>query len=248
MKLLYQAATDHHDIAVYDAEEFDGRKGNFRLLEFSGEAVQGALDLKDPQRVLFEYPRAMMHLMEHNLPGFEAVFMIGHGVGTLPGQYPEQQFKVAELDPQVVELSREYFGYRHQNVLVGDGRELLAREPAGSYDYLILDAFTSSGTPQHLVTKPFFEMAKERLDSRGAILINIMGRGKQDQLVLAVHTTLSETYPYIKAFALPQGSAGERQNILLMGSSSPLRYQARRMAGFHEVDLGPGHTLWDRRS
>lgn len=71
------------EIQVYETTELYGERGRFRVLQFSGDAIQGALDLDHPRRVVFEYPRAMIHLMEAGEPYFEDVFLIGHGIGTI---------------------------------------------------------------------------------------------------------------------------------------------------------------------
>ncbi|KUP25676.1 fused MFS/spermidine synthase [Paenibacillus sp. DMB5] len=236
---------DNNEIQVYETTELYGEKGRFRVLQFSGDAIQGALDLEQPKRVVFEYPRAMIHLMEYNRPLFQDVFLIGHGIGTIAGYFAEKRFKVAEVNPEVVRYSRSHFGYTQDNVLIGDGRSLLEAERDGQYDYILLDAFTASGTPQHLISHEFFRLTRTKLHSGGSILLNLMGKSENDRLMGAIHTTLSEHFAYVEAFALPAEGAADVRNILLMGSGQPVRYQARQLAGFVPVTLGQGHVIWD---
>ncbi|MNO19891.1 spermidine synthase [compost metagenome] len=245
MQPWLSTAEDGHEIQVYETTELYGEKGRFRVLQFSGDAIQGALDLDHPRRVVFEYPRAMIHLMEAGEPFFEDVFVIGHGIGTIAGYFAEKRFKIAEVNAEVVKLSRQHFGYSQDNVTVGDGRNILEGEPERRYDYILLDAFTADGTPQHLITSEFFALARSRLNSRGSIIMNLMGRSEKDRLMGAIHTTLSDVFPYIKAFALPSEGTADIRNILIMGSSKPIRYQARQMAGFVEITLGQGHVIRD---
>ena len=117
MHIQFKEFSHNHEITVYDTQELYGEKGNFRVLQFLDEAVQGAIDLNNPQRIMFEYPRAMIHLMEVNNPSFEDVFVIGHGIGTIASRFSDKRFKIAELDDKVVELSKRYFGYRQDNVV-----------------------------------------------------------------------------------------------------------------------------------
>ncbi|WP_019913453.1 spermidine synthase [Paenibacillus sp. HW567] len=245
MQPWLSSAGDGQEIQVYDTTELYGEKGKFRVLQFSGDAIQGALDLNSPRRVVFEYPRAMIHLMEAGEPFFEDVFVIGHGIGTIARYFAEKSFKIAEVSAEVVELSRQHFGYSQDNVVVGDGRRLLEGEPDRRYDFILLDAFTKDGTPQHLVSSEFFALARSKLNSRGSIIMNLMGRSEQDRLISAIHTTLSEHFPHIKAFALPSEGTADIRNILIMGSSKPIRYQARQMAGFVEITPGQGHVIRD---
>lgn len=236
---------DAKEIQVYDTTELYGEKGRFRVLQFSGDAIQGALDLNNPRRIVFEYPRAMIHLMEINEPFFEDVFVIGHGTGTIAGYFAEKRFKIAEVNPEVVSCSRTHFGYNQDNVMIGDGRSLLEDEQDGSFDYILLDAFTAEGTPHHLISSPFFSLTRSKLHSRGTIIMNLMGKSDNDRLLNAIHTTLSEHFPYTEAFALPSEGSADIRNIIMVGSSRPVRYQSRHMAGFVRITLGQGHVIWD---
>lgn len=246
MQLLYEENGPGHEIRVYDTSELYGEKGRFRVLQFANEAIQGAHDLNDPERILFEYPRAIIHLMETNRPAFENVFMIGHGIGTIAGRYPLKRFTVAEYDPKVVALSRAYFGYDRENIILGDGREILNEEPSESYDYVILDAFTEKGTPRHLITREFFGLSRSKLHTDGTLLMNLFGKSEHDNHISAIYTTLGEVFSYRKAFYLPSEGNRDTLNILLAGGESPLMYQARHMAGFIEFDPEPGYIITDR--
>jgi spermidine synthase len=249
LDVLYQEFSNNHQITVYDTSELYGEKGKFRIIQFSNEAIQGAMDLNNPERIVFEYPRAIIHLMEFNDPSFEDVFVIGHGIGTIAGQFSEmKRFKVAELDDQIVELSKRYFGYRQDNVVIGDGRHMLSSEEPHTYDYIILDAFTDKGTPRHLTSKEFFSLTREKLDSQGAIIMNLMGKGENDTLINAIHTTLSEEYAFTKSFFLPSGDIRGLKNIVIIGRNHPIGFQARHMAGFTELELGQGHLIMDSDS
>ncbi|WP_046230090.1 spermidine synthase [Paenibacillus algorifonticola] len=244
-RVWFEERTAHHEIAVYDTMELDGEKGRFRVLQFSGEATQGALDLKRPERILFEYPRAIIHLMESNQAAFENVFLIGHGIGTIAGYFAEKSFKVAELDETVVQLSRTFFGYNQDNVIIGDGRALLAGEADRAYDYVIVDAFTREGTPRQLVSLEFFCLIQQKLSEGGAVILNLMGRGERDRLIHAIMLTLGELFACTKAFILPADGAADLQNIIIIGSDKPIAFQARQMAGFVELEPGQGYIIRD---
>ncbi|BBH20014.1 hypothetical protein Back11_13590 [Paenibacillus baekrokdamisoli] len=246
MDLLFKELSNNHEITVYDTTELYGEKGNFRVMQFSNHAIQGAMDLNHPQRILFEYPRAIIHLMEVNNPSFEEVFVIGHGIGTIPGHLLEKRVKVAELDYQVFELSRKYFEYLKDNVIIGDGRHILSNEVPHAYDYIVLDAFTDKGTPLHLTSKEFFRIAREKLDPRGAIIMNVMGKGENDKLINAIYTTLKEEFAYTKAFSLRSEGITDTKNIIIIGRNRPIEFQLRHMAGFTEIELGQGHIIMDR--
>jgi spermidine synthase len=245
LHLLFKEISNNHEIAVYETTELYGEKGKFRVLQFSNEAIQGAMDLNNQERIVFEYPRAMIHLMSFNNSSFEDIFVIGHGIGTIASHLSEKRFKIAELDDRVVELSRSFFGYSKDNVVIGDGRHLLSKEEPHTYDYIVLDAFTEKGTPQHLISKEFFSLTREKLDAQGAIIMNLFGKGENDKLINAIHTTLSKEYAYTKTFSLRSEGARDIQNMIIMGRNKPIGFQTRHMAGFTEIELGQGHIIWD---
>jgi hypothetical protein len=112
------------------------------------------------------------------------VGVIGLGVGTvLACGTPGEQWRFFEINPDVVRLASDarYFRYLsgspvQHDVVIGEGRLALAREPAQSFDVLILDAFASDAIPVHLLTREAFSMYAERLAERGLLLFNISNR------------------------------------------------------------------------
>ncbi|MDM5278680.1 fused MFS/spermidine synthase [Paenibacillus silvae] len=242
MKVLYRDKSEQHELTVYDTRRLYGEQGQFRVLQFSDDAVQGALDLERPSRIVLEYPRAMLHLMERNDPQYNRVFVVGHGIGTIPSYLADRQVKVAELDAEVVRLSQHFFGYTGPDVRIGDGRELLEQEKSGTYDYVVIDAFSAAGTPEQFTNQSFFAMVKGKLDADGAVLLNVFGRSGNDKLVNAIYTTLGTQFNYTRAFALPT-EPNEVQNRILIGSHRPIDVHIKQMAGFVEQRLEEGHII-----
>jgi spermidine synthase len=245
LHLLFKEISLFNEITVYDTTHLHGKMGKYRCLQFADDAIQGAIDLKDRNRIVLEYARAIIHVMEFNNSSFENVFVIGQGSGTIAGHYPAKQFKVAEIDSMVVEISRLYFSYLQDNVVVGDGRQILWNEQPNTYDYIILDAFTHKGTPLQFTTKEFFELAQEKLNFQGAIIMNVMGKPNNDRLINAIHSTLKETFMYTKAFSLSVVEEADIRNMIIMGSNKTIDFEARDMAGFYEIEIGQGHIIMD---
>jgi spermidine synthase len=245
MHILAKETSEYNEITVYELSELFGEMGKFRCLRFADEAIQGAVDIRNPSRVILPYQRAVISLIELNDPYYDRVFVIGHGIGTIPGHYPDKRFVVAEIDEKVVELSRGYFDYRLDNVKLGDGREVLTNEPSGAFDYIIIDAFTDKGTPIALTTLAFFQMAADKLDSEGTLLLNLFGKPKNDKRINAIHTTLGEVFRYTAALWMPESSS-DAGNIILIGSHREIHGQEQEIAGFKPIKLEPGPILVDR--
>ena len=247
MHVIAREATPWNEITVYETGALFGMTGRFRCLKFADEAVQGAIDLKHPGRIVLEYPRALLHLLERNAPDLARAFMIGHGIGTIPSRYPAGAFTVAEIDGRVAAISREYFGYPWDNVVIGDGRALLEAEPPGSLDAVLIDAFTKDGTPFHLTTIECFEAAADRMRGPGLLLLNLTGRVRGDRRIASVHAALAMAFRHTAAFFLPASPGRPHGNVLLAGSGRPISFTPDRMAGFRPFVPEPGYPVRDRR-
>ncbi|SFB56318.1 Spermidine synthase [Cohnella sp. OV330] len=245
MQLIADEQGTHGELRIYDTTALYGEVGRFRILQFADGAVQGAIDLRDPSRVVLAYQRALIRLMDAIDPSFGRAFVIGHGAGTIARHYGSERIQAAEIDALVAEWSRVYFGCRHGNVAIGDGRELLAGTEAGSFDYVVVDAFTAEGTPPHLATLEFYGLARDRLRDGGAMLLNVIGRGKGDRRVASMLATLQAVFPYAAAIsaAAPGGEAGD--NLILIAGPRTLA-RVEMPPGCEPAEIEPGYVRRDR--
>jgi spermidine synthase len=108
--------------------------------------------------------------------------VIGLGVGTLSAYAtPVDRVTYYEIDPQVKLFADEMFTFLHRSraaveVVLGDGRVSLERQPAQGFDVLVLDAFSSDAIPTHLLTAEAFALYTKHLDARGVIAVNVTNR------------------------------------------------------------------------
>ncbi|MGG3456475.1 spermidine synthase [Paenibacillus rhizolycopersici] len=247
-RLLLHERSRYSEISVYETDELYGERGVFRVLQFASEAVQGAMDMNQPARIILEYPRAMLYLLRQHVPALGRVFMIGQGAGTLASHLKDVRVMVAEIDPLVAEISRTYFGYSGDSVRIGDGRYLLEQENPGIFDGIIVDAFSEQGTPSHLTSLGFFQIAAERLSPEGLLLLNVFGRGADDTWVAALTSTLREVMTCVRVFTLPTDQPHDQRNMMIVGSHKPITYQTHHMAGFEEIKPRAGYLIHDRTS
>ncbi|MBB3126393.1 spermidine synthase [Paenibacillus rhizosphaerae] len=243
---LARTSNGNHEIIVYEAHELFGETGRFRVLQFGDNAVQGAIDLRHPDRIVLEYPREIVRLIRNRTPEKGRIFMIGHGIGTIAGRFREDQCLVAEVNADIVELSRTYFQYGWNNVVIGDGRAILQQQAEGSFDYVILDAFTREGTPHHLMTEEFFVLARQRLKAGGILIMNAAGKLQRDAVLSAIHTTMEQVFASVRAFALTEGERDAERNVLFLGSDMPAAADVKDPEGFIQVQLERGYILRDR--
>lgn len=108
--------------------------------------------------------------------------LLGLGSGTiLTYGRPGDTLRIYEIDPDVEPLSRAYFTYfdrtaARTEVILGDGRLSLEREPDQGYDVLILDAFSSDAIPMHLLTVEAFATYFRHLRPDGILAANTSNR------------------------------------------------------------------------
>ena len=88
-----------------------------------------------------------------------------------------------EIDPLVVKLAKDHGAFTflkdcapNARIVIGDARLSLAREANGSFDVLVLDAFSSDSIPTHLMTREAMSMLRSKLTPGGMIIFNISNR------------------------------------------------------------------------
>ena len=79
-----------------------------------------------------------------------------------------------EIDPSVEPIARRFFTFVPRcgsdcDVVIGDGRLQLAREPNASFDLLLLDAFSSDSVPTHLVSREAVQLYLSKLVPDGIV-------------------------------------------------------------------------------
>ena len=114
------------------------------------------------------------------------VAVLGLGTGTLAtfGK-PDDEFRFFEINPEVHRLAREYFSYLDDTpaqvtVTLGDGRieleNALSAGEAGTYDVIVLDAFSGDSVPIHLLTVEAARLYWKLLSPDGLLLFHITNR------------------------------------------------------------------------
>jgi hypothetical protein len=108
--------------------------------------------------------------------------IVGLGAGTLAvyGR-PGDTIRYYEINPEVAAVADRYFTYLSDcrergvdvQVLLGDGRLLLQKEPSKSFDILVIDAFTGDAVPLHMLTEEAFAMYLDRLRDDGVLSIHV---------------------------------------------------------------------------
>ncbi len=105
--------------------------------------------------------------------------VIGLGAGSLASfAEPGDVVRFYEINPLVETIARSEFFYLREcrgktEVVLGDGRLALEREPAQQYDLLVADAFSGDAVPVHLLTTQALEVYFRHLKPTGILALNI---------------------------------------------------------------------------
>jgi predicted membrane-bound spermidine synthase len=109
-----------------------------------------------------------------------------------------------ELDDQIVEVGKKYFGLNLPNLTVhiGDGRLNLERSPY-KYDIIAVDAYRPPYIPPHMTTREFFEIAASHLTDDGVLTLNVGSVPGDRRLIDGLATTMATQFPSIHIMDIP---------------------------------------------
>ena len=195
--VLYEKASAYNNILV--TEDAAG----YRVLRFErGGARQSIGKPGEPEYLGFAYTKVAFVGLALS-PEPSRILVVGVGGGTMPmflrAYYPNATIDAVDIDPDVVQVAKDYFGFREDDRMkahVGDGRAFIenTREP---YDIIFLDAFGTRNVPPHLTTAEFMRAVRRAVKPGGLIVGNVWGRSANplfDSMVRTYQEVFDELY------------------------------------------------------
>lgn len=188
------------------------------------------VDLEDPRYLEFSYIRAIASVIdgavEEDAP---RVLHLGGGGLTLPrylaATRPGSQSRVLEIDRGVVELDQSQLGLRLGDgieVRVQDARVGLAREPSGTRDLVVGDAFGGLSVPWHLTTREVVRDVYRVLSDDGIYALNVIDYPPLE-FARAEVATIQEVFPHVALIARPEIlGRTDGGNLVIVASKEPL--------------------------
>jgi spermidine synthase len=162
-------------------ERVESHSGSIHVLEHPGVwrslllngIDQGAMDLRTGTSFhpFSEYLAYAAHRYHSDA---DSALLLGLGCGVLAKTLHSlgMEVTVAEIEPEVVRMSRKHFGLPEAvRVVEADGRTFMARDE-GTYDVVVLDAFAGENAPWYLLTREGLEAARARLAPGGRLVVN----------------------------------------------------------------------------
>lgn len=172
--VLYEKNSVYHYIRVTEDTSSRTRYLGFDKLRGS----QSKMYIDKPYSLAFEYTRMSIVSLCFS-ENITDILVVGLGGGSIPKFihrcFPEINIDVVEIDPYIVEVSKEYFGFSEtpgMKVYVDDGR-LFIKRASKLYDVIILDAYNEHTIPFHMTTREFLSEVKSKLKPKGLVASNI---------------------------------------------------------------------------
>jgi spermidine synthase len=225
VKVIYRTGSLYGQIMVVDRE-------NQRFLLING-AVQSRYDLNTKEFNL-PYLRLMEKAIKYH-PQARSCLTLGLGGGGMDKRLRARGLAVdnVELDPRVVEVVREYFGF-DGSVIVDDARHYV-RHTDKRYDLVAFDVLNGYSVVPHLLTKEAFGEIKGVLSPGGILTVNTLGfeshLSTDDPYEKALYKTLSAVFPYVSV----KTTGYEFQNFVFYCSDYPLTLDNQ----FVSIDIFP---------
>ncbi|HYW49055.1 MAG TPA: fused MFS/spermidine synthase, partial [Gemmatimonadaceae bacterium] len=129
-------------------------------------------------------PVGQLIMERQRVSAVRRVAVVGLGAGSLACYRRDGEvWQFFEIDPVVLRIARDpqYFTYLRDcapeaQVVLGDARLSLTREPARAYDLILLDAYSADAIPVHLMTREALALYRARLAPGGVIALHVSNR------------------------------------------------------------------------
>lgn len=224
-----------------------------RCLRFgdSGPALnQSCQSFSAPDRLEFDYARAMVVVTLLWRPEPRRILVIGVGGGSIPTALarllPAAHIDAVDIDPAVIEAARRYFGFAPDarlKAFARDGREFVREALARGqrYDAVLLDAFDAEGIPPALFDHAFLSDVRRLLAAKGVFLANTFAGGPRYAIESAAAQAVFGRFLNVK---LGGDADGNRLLIAsraaLPAPASLVRVPTRRRADFARIGVEDG--------
>jgi spermidine synthase len=210
-RILYEDESEQQYIRV--SEETDGD----RILELNeGQAVHSIL----PQRgyLTADYWDSFLVLPFTGADRPPSrIAILGNAAGTIARQYghfwPRTQVDAVEIDSELTDVGYRYFDMGSNprlDVYDDDARPWL-RASDDKYGLIVVDAYRQPYIPFYLVTKEFFELARDHLAPGGVVAVNVGHPEGDDEFERVLGRTMAEVFPTVLR------DPAEQTNSLLIG-------------------------------
>lgn len=199
-RTLAQIQSPYQKVEVYDTQQFG------KLFRLDGRMMTSEADE-------FFYHECMTHPAALAHPNPESILVIGGGDGGSSEEllkHPSvKRIVMAELDPVVIDVSKQWLGAIHKGafndprleVSIGDGFEFV-KSTTERFDMIVLD-LTDPDTPAfHLYSEQFFRMCQRILRPGGMLTLHLGSPVYQAETVRKNTANLRKVFRHVAPISL----------------------------------------------
>ncbi|MCZ8188074.1 MAG: fused MFS/spermidine synthase [Beijerinckiaceae bacterium] len=194
-----------HERSFFGVHKLELREnGQLRILSH-GTTVHGAMRVRNPDGTPYTgRPRPLTYYHPEGpiaeglravpaRPEGRRIGVVGLGAGAQAcnGEAGDH-WTFFEIDAAVVRIAQDPREFRFLSecapaarIVLGDARLTLVNEPKGSFDSLLIDAFSSDSIPTHLLTREALALYLDRLAEDGVLTLHISNRHLELESVVA---------------------------------------------------------------
>jgi spermidine synthase len=200
-----------------DAVLHEGRTAFQEILIFENRvfgrvmALDGVVQLTERDNHIYHEMIAHVPMLAHGSPRYVLIVGGGDG-GTLREvlKHPVEQVFVAELDQEVIELSRRHFPEvsaaafddPRATIVVGDGVRFVTNSKV-SFDVIIIDSTDPIGPGAPLFSSSFYEMCRKCLRPGGIMAVQSGAPFFQHEELHRVRARLSQSFAAARPYLAP---------------------------------------------
>ena len=208
-------------------------QGDLRSLYFASSNLQSRMALNEPHRLVLSYTTFMMFSLLLRTP--ERVALIGLGAGSLirflHHHFPACRIDAVEISAEIIKLAKGFFRLPVSDMIslhCQDGRHFLANCPAGSYDLILLDAFTAQGMAASVYSAACFQLVSAALAKDGFFSCNLWSGVADEQR--QIREDLHDHFRHIIYLPVPK-----RGNCIAFGGARPIDWHGLSRARVTEL-------------
>jgi spermidine synthase len=234
--VIYEKETPYSHLDVVDSK-------GIRTLYLNG-LPHSAMYLNNSNDLVFLYTE-MFNLAFAFNSNIQNVLFIGGGGFSTPKyfleNYPDMIIDVVEIDPDVIKVAKDYFNLKKDTRLAiynRDGRVYITNSNK-KYDLIVLDAYSKTYIPFHLMTREFFVGLKKNLVPDGIVVSNIITSllGDTSDLFRAEYKTISQIFSNLYVFPAYPNFPGAVQNVLLFVSQTSYLSKDRLVENLNHINM-----------
>lgn len=202
-----------------------------RILTMGPRGSQSGVYTNGSRELVFDYTRAMAEVVDL-APHKASILILGGGAFTLPAyladKHGSSHIDVVEIDPELVAISKEHFGYYDRpNVTVHakDARAFLNANQK-KYDLILVDVYSDTSIPFAVTTREYATQLARSLSGDGAVIVNAIGANTKacGPLIRSIHGSYASTFSNYAVMPLRDAQIRTMQNVVMTYSDKPLEW------------------------